>query len=78
VQDVWHTHREELDAIADEKAREDKLCELNVAEQVVNVCQTTVVRDAWARGQSLAVHGWVYDLSDGLLQDLGITVTSAD
>ncbi len=74
VQDVRMKHQAELDAIADEKAREDRLCELNVAEQVNNVCQTTVVRDAWARGQSLAVHGWVYDLRDGLLQDLGITV----
>jgi carbonic anhydrase len=74
VQDVRMKHQAELDAIADEKAREDRLCELNVAEQVNNVCQTTVVRDAWARGQSLSVHGWVYDLRDGLLQDLGITV----
>jgi carbonic anhydrase len=74
VQDVRMKHQAELDAIADEKAREDRLCELNVAEQVNNVCQTTVVRDAWARRQSLAVHGWVYDLRDGLLQDLGITV----
>ena len=75
VQDVAIKHRLELDRLTDVRAREDRLCELNVAEQVANVCQTTVVRDAWARGQSLAVHGVVYDLRDGLLQDLGITVT---
>jgi carbonic anhydrase len=78
VQDVAIKHRVELDALTDVRAREDRLCELNVAEQVTNVCQTTVVRDAWARGQSLAVHGVVYDLRDGLLQDLGITATGAD
>ena len=78
VQDVAIKHRAELDALSDVRAREDRLCELNVGEQVVNVCQTTVVRDAWARGQSLAVHGVVYDLRDGLLQDLAMTVTSAD
>ncbi len=55
--------------------RQDRLCELNVIEQVVNVCQTTVVHDAWARGQSVSVHGWVYSLSDGLIRDLGITVS---
>lgn len=77
VQDVRLKHQAALDAVAGDKAREDKLCELNVAEQVNNVCQTTVVRDAWSRGQSLAVHGVVYDLQDGLLQDLGITVTGA-
>jgi carbonic anhydrase len=54
--------------------RHDRLCELNVLEQALNVCQTTVVQDAWARGQPLAVHSWVYDLGDGLLRDLGLTV----
>ena len=53
------------------------LCELNVMEQVVNVSQTTVVREAWARGQSLAVHGWVYDLMDGLIRDLDMCVTGS-
>lgn len=74
IRDVRLAHRAELDALPDDKAREDRLCELNVLEQVTNVCETTVVRDAWARGQPVAVHGWVYDLADGLLQDLGITV----
>jgi len=54
--------------------RHDRLCELNVLEQALNVCQTTVVQDAWGRGQPLAVHSWVYDLGDGLLRDLGLTV----
>jgi len=75
VQDVRWKHQAELDALETEAHRHNRLCELNVVEQVVNVSQTTVVRDAWARGQSLAVHGWVYDLRDGLLRDLGRSVT---
>lgn len=75
VQDVRLKHAAAIENIRDEKAREDRLCELNVNEQVVNVTETTIVRDAWLRGQSLSVHGWVYDLSDGLLQDLAITVS---
>jgi carbonic anhydrase len=77
VQDVRWKHSAELDALATEPQRHDRLCELNVVEQVVNVSQTTVVRDAWARGQSLTVHGWIYDLRDGLLRDLGISVRDA-
>jgi carbonic anhydrase len=75
VQDVRWKHQAELDALETEAQRLNRLCELNVVEQVVNVSQTTVVRDAWARGQELAVHGWVYDLRDGLLRDLGRRVT---
>src|SRR5581483_5940235 len=56
----------------------DRLCELNVIEQVMNVCRTTIARDAWNRGHKLSVHGWVYDLHDGLLRDLNVTVTAAD
>ncbi len=59
-----------------EEQRHGRLCELNVIEQVVNVCQTTIVRDAWANGRSLAVHGWVYGIGDGLLRDLGVCVTA--
>jgi carbonic anhydrase len=58
--------------------RVDRLCELNVIEQVANVCQTTAVRDAWKRAQPLAVHGWVYGLKDGIVRDLGITVEGPD
>ena len=73
VQDVRWKHRAEIDALDSETARHRRLCELNVMEQVVNVSKTTVVRDAWARGQDLAVHGWAYDLNDGLILDLGVT-----
>ncbi len=76
VQDVRWKHQAQLDALATEAAQHHRLCELNVIEQVVNVCQTTVVRDAWARGQALAVHGWIYDLRDGLLRDLDMCVTA--
>jgi carbonic anhydrase len=76
VQDVRWKHQTELDALPEAK-RADRLCELNVMEQVVNVSQTTVVRDAWARYQPLNIHGWIYGLQDGLLRDLGIHVSSA-
>ncbi len=75
VQDVRNKSRSQLDAEPNESRRHDRLCELNVLEQVVNVCQTTVVRDAWERGQSLTVHGWIYGLRDGLLRDLGMCVS---
>jgi carbonic anhydrase len=75
VQDVRDRHRAELDALSDEARRHDRLCELNVREQVVNVSRTTVVQEAWARGQPLAVHSWVYGVQDGLLRDLGLCVT---
>jgi carbonic anhydrase len=74
VQDVRGKHHAQLAAIAGEKQRHDRLCELNVIEQVVNVCHTTVVRETWARGQELTVHGWIYGLGDGLLRDLGMCV----
>jgi carbonic anhydrase len=76
VQDVWSKYRIALAQLPSEKERHDRLCECNVIEQVVNVCHTTVVREAWARGQALAVHGWIYGLGDGLLRDLGMCVTS--
>ena len=76
VADVAEKHTDELDALPEEK-RVDRLCELNVAEQVTNVCQTTIVCDAWARGQELTVHGLVYGLRDGLLRDLCVSVSGA-
>jgi carbonic anhydrase len=76
VQDVRSKHLAQLARLASEAQRHDRLCELNVMEQVVNVSQTTVVREAWARGQTLAVHGWIYRLTDGLLRDLGMCVTA--
>lgn len=74
IRDVHALHRAELDAIADEEKRADRLCELNVAAQVANVCRTTIVQDAWRAGRALVVHGWIYSVSDGLLRDLDIAV----
>ena len=76
VQDVRNRHKALLDTIA-EARRHDALVELNAIEQVVNVCQTTIIIDAWDRGQNVTVHGWVYGIHDGLLQNLHITVSSA-
>jgi carbonic anhydrase len=73
VQDVRWKHKAELETLGGEEQRQRRLCELNVVEQVTNVSQTTVVRDAWSRGQPLAVHGLVYDIRDGLLHDLGVS-----
>ena len=74
IQDVREKHARRLATLAGDQERSDRLCELNVIEQVVNVCHTTVVRDAWERGQQLAVHGWIYGLHDGLLRDLGLRI----
>jgi carbonic anhydrase len=78
VQDVRQKHDARLSILTDAAARGDRLCELNVVEQVANVCQTTMVQDAWERGQDLTVHGWVYGLHDGLVHDLEFSATSAD
>ena len=75
VREVAHEHRHELGAIEDEAARIDRLCELNVIHQVRNVTSDLVVRDAWARGQPLTIHGWVYSLANGLVTDLNISVS---
>ncbi|MDX6767244.1 MAG: carbonate dehydratase [Candidatus Methylacidiphilales bacterium] len=72
VQDVGHQHKPALDRSPDDKARGDRLCELNVIEQVLNVSRTTVVQDAWARQQPVSLHGWIYSLDDGFLRDLGM------
>ena len=77
VQDVLHIHERTLAEIEDESERLDRLCELNVIEQVVNVSRTTILQTAWLRGQEIVVHGWIYGLQDGLLRDLGITVDNA-
>ena len=79
VQDVHHQHREWLDTLPTEGSqRLDALCELNVLEQCRNVCHTTVVQDAWARGQEVRIHGWVYGLHNGLIKDLSMSVSSSD
>lgn len=78
VGDVAMKHAALLDQVDTESLRHARLCELNVIEQVFNVCQTTVVEDAWARGQPLAVHGWVYSLFDGRVRELGMSVDASD
>jgi carbonic anhydrase len=75
AQDVMQKHRALLAALGDTEARVRRLCELNVIEQAMNVAQTTIVQQAWERGQGLAIHGWIYALTDGLLRDLNVRVT---
>jgi carbonic anhydrase len=78
VQDVQQKHERYLGDVIDIKQKADRLCELNAMEQVVNVCQTTTVQDAWERKQELTIHSWVYGLQDGLLRDLGLAVSGPD
>jgi carbonic anhydrase len=78
IVDVHARHREKIDAAGGVEAQVDRLCELNVIEQVDNVCQTSIVRDAWERGQDLAVHGWCYGLRDGLIRDLRYSASSVE
>jgi carbonic anhydrase len=76
VQDVSERHRDCVHAVAGEQLRTNRLCELNVIEQVANVCQTTIVRDAWDRGQALTVHSWIYGLKDGIIRNLGMSISA--
>ena len=75
IREIFHQHRDELDAIADGRARLDRLCELNVIRQVSNVASDVFVQEAWARRQEVCVHGWVYSLANGLVTDLGISIS---
>ncbi len=75
IKDALAPHHAALEAIASEEERLDRLAELNVLAQVTHVCRTTIVQDAWRRGQQLSVHGWIYGLRDGRLRDLGLTCT---
>jgi carbonic anhydrase len=74
IQDIVHTHRQELEKVPDSEARLDRLCEINVVEQVISAGETTIVRDAWERGQELFVHGWIYTIADGIYRDLGVSL----
>ena len=78
VQDVRDRHDAQLARLANEGAALDRLCELNVIDQVRHVCQTTIMQDAWTRGQPITVHGWIYGVGDGLLRDLRCSVDNAD
>jgi carbonic anhydrase len=76
VQDVSEKHRGCLHAVSEENTRANRLCELNVIEQVSNVCLTTIVRDAWERAQALTIHSWIYGIRDGIMRDLGMSVSA--
>ncbi len=76
IQDIMHKYEGELSVANDYDARLDRLCEINVIEQVVSVGETTIVQDAWERGQNVAIHGWIYTIADGIYRDLGVSVDS--
>jgi len=76
--DTYYLHQEDIYRLTDRRARLDRLSELNVMEQVANVTQTSIVQTAWRQGQKLAVHGWIYSVEDGILQDLNVTVSGLD
>ncbi|MCG8342615.1 MAG: carbonate dehydratase [Chlorobiales bacterium] len=78
IRDVYRAHNTEIDALENDSSKLDKMCELNVIEQVANVCNTTIVRNAWKSGQELSVHGWIYSIENGILQDLDVCVTGID
>jgi carbonic anhydrase len=78
IRDVYAKHKEELDVIEDKQARSNRLVELNVIQQVLNICHSTIVQEAWNRGQPLWIHGWVYDLATGMLKDIGCCISSVD
>jgi carbonic anhydrase len=75
IREIWQEHRQELEKLPSDRARYDRLCELNVVRQVKNVAADVFVQEAWARGQELSVHGWVYSLANGLVNDLNMTIT---
>ena len=78
IQDLVHQYENVLDAAATDEERLDKFCEINVIEQVVNVGETTVLQDAWLRGQEVSIHGWIYYITDGIYRDLGVTMKSLE
>ncbi|UKJ06081.1 carbonate dehydratase [Solitalea lacus] len=75
IKDVYRMHEDQLNVITDEEERFRLLCEINIKEQVLNVCNTSIVQKAWESGQKLSVHGWVFDVADGILHDLDVTVS---
>ena len=78
IKDIYRCHQESIDALPTDKQKLDLLCELNIVEQVANVCHTTIVQNAWKSGQDLTVHGWIYSIEDGILHDLNVCVTGLD
>jgi len=78
IKDIYRKHQQEVDAIDDLTRRQARVCEINILEQMANICYTTIVQNAWHRGQELAVHGWAYGLTDGLVNDLGVIIDNAE
>lgn len=78
IRDIYAHHKEELDQIKDAKKRSNRLVELNVVQQVLNICHTTIIQEAWFRSQPLSVHGWVYDMESGKLKDLKLCISAID
>lgn len=78
IKDVYRYHQAAIDALGDEQEKIDLLCELNIVEQVKNICHTTIVQSAWKTGQELAVHGWIYSIENGILKDLNVCITGPD
>jgi|SRR5690554_1600105 len=78
IKEIYKENKNELQSIKDDSAKIDRLCELNIIKQVQNVCHTTIVQNAWQRGENLNVHGWIYNIKDGLLHDLKISVSGQD
>jgi carbonic anhydrase len=78
IKEIYKDNKEELNSISDNDLRINRLCELNVGKQVKNVCHTTIVQNAWQRGEQLTVHGWIYSIKNGLLNDLGFSVSNIE
>jgi carbonic anhydrase len=78
IKDIYVRHREDIDSLNSEEDRINRMCELNVVEQAKSLSHTTIVQDAWRRGQELSIHGWIYGLQDGLVNDLGIRITQVN
>jgi len=78
IKDVYRYHQDKIDVLQDEDKKISLLCELNVVEQVANICHTTIVQNAWNSGQELTVHGWIYSIEDGILKDLNVNIENSD
>jgi carbonic anhydrase len=78
IKDVYRYHQDKIDSLQDENEKINLLCELNVVEQVANICHTTIVQNAWNSGQGLTVHGWIYSIEDGILKDLDVNIANPD
>jgi carbonic anhydrase len=78
IKDIYRFHQSKIDALLNEKDKINLMCELNVIEQVANICHTTIIQRAWKSGQELAIHGWIYSIEDGILKDLNVCTTNSN